>query len=83
MKKNNGTKKKKYVAPENVYDLDKEHTYKTLAERPGRYAGSPGAATVDLSSKKEKPKVIDVDNDNGEMSVLSNLSTCTREELIS
>jgi hypothetical protein len=33
--------------------------------------------------KKEKNKVIDVENEENEMSILSNLTNCTRNELIS
>ena len=69
-------KKKKHVAPENVYQLDEEHTYVSLNDRPGKYAGSPGAATIDLG-KKKRPGEIDVDADDKAISAMSGFSGLT------
>ena len=45
-KNSNGSKKynkkEKLLAPENLYTLGDDHTYTTLNERPGTYAGLPG-----------------------------------------
>ena len=60
MNKNKGYEKREHGALENVYGLDKEHTYRTLNERPGRYAGSPGAVPLDLGEKERKHEVITV-----------------------
>ena len=44
--------RKKYAAPEALYNLDGEHYVKTPHERDdSRYTGSPGAPTIDLSKK--------------------------------
>ena len=40
--------KKKLLAPENLYTLGDDHTYTTLNDCPGTYAGSPGAAMIEL-----------------------------------
>ena len=48
-------KKEKLLAPENLYTLGDDHTYTTLNERPGAYAGSPGAARIDLGKNMTLP----------------------------
>ena len=52
VKNSNGSnkynKEEKLLAPENLYTLGDDHTHTTLNERPGTYAGSPGAAMIDL-----------------------------------
>ena len=60
------------MAPENVFTLGDEHTYKTLDERTGKYAGSPGAATLDLGRNRMKPARVDVEDNDDEVSVMSN-----------
>merc|ERR1712086_526745 len=50
--KKKGKEKKEYVAPEDVYNLDDNHTFKTLTERPEKYKGTSGAATIHLGSEK-------------------------------
>ena len=68
-----------------------DHTYRTLNERPGTYAGSPGAATIDLGKNKPRPSRIDFDEDSDDESILSNVTNMsnltapedyTKEELI-
>ena len=45
-------KKKEYASPAMLYDIDGEHSVKTIHEYPGKgYAGTPGADTIDLQSK--------------------------------
>ena len=45
-------KKKEYESPEMLYDIVDEHSVKKIHEHPGKgYAGTPGAATVDLHIK--------------------------------
>ena len=57
-------KKKEYSSPEMLCDIDSEHSIKTIHEHPGKwYAGTPGAATIDLHSKP-KPKEDVVDNEH-------------------
>ena len=79
--KKKGKKQKEYVAPEDVYNLDDDHTYKTLNERPGKYKGTPGAATINLGSEKE-PGVIDVDADEDNMSRVSVMTGVSKDNLI-
>ena len=58
-----------------LYDIDSEHSVKTIHEHPGKgYAGNPGADTIDLQSKpKSKEDVVDDDSPK-ERSDLSNIS---------
>ena len=58
-----------------LYDIDGEHSVKTNHEHPGKgYAGTPGAATIDLQSKpKYKEDVVD-DDSSKERSDISNMS---------
>ena len=57
-KDNKKNSKRKYTAPEALYDLDGEKSVKTIHERNyHRYVRSPGAATLDLS-KKARKKVV-------------------------
>ena len=41
--------KKEYASPEMMYDIDGEHSFKTIHKHPGKgYSGNLGAATIDL-----------------------------------
>ena len=64
--------KDNFLAPEDIYKLDDDHTYKTLNERPGTYKGLPGAATLDLGKVKAKPKEVDLTREEDHMSVMTN-----------
>ena len=64
-----------------MYNLDDDHTYKTLNERPGRYKGTPGAATINVESEKE-PGVIDVDADEDNMSRVSAMTGVSKDNLM-
>ena len=57
-------KKKEYASPYMLYDIDREHSVKKIHAHPGKgYAGTIGAATIDLQSKpKSKEGVIDDDS---------------------
>ena len=65
------SKKEELLAPKNLYQLGDDHTYTTLNEHPGTYAGSPGAATIDLGKNKPRPSQIDFDDDSDDESILS------------
>ena len=58
-----------------LYDIDGEHSFKKIHEHPGKqYAGTLGAANIDLQSKpKYKEYVVD-DDFSEESSDLSNMS---------
>ena len=44
--------KKEYASPEMLYDINGEHSVKTIHENPGKgYAGTTIAAIIDLQSK--------------------------------
>ena len=63
-----------------LYDIDGEHYVKTIHEHPGKgYAGTLGAATIDLQIKPKSKEYV-VDDDYYEES--SNLSNMSRYELI-
>ena len=47
-------KKKKFVAQEKVFQLDNDHSYKTLHEKPGTYEGPPGAAVFQVGEKASR-----------------------------
>jgi hypothetical protein len=79
--KKKGKEQKEYVAPEDVYNLDDDHTFKTLNERPGKYKGTPGAATINLG-KEKGPGVIDVDADEDNMSRVSAMTGMSKDDLI-
>ena len=72
--------KKEYASQDMLYDIDGEHSVKTIHENPGKgHAGTLGAATIDLQSKpKSKEDVVD-DESSKESSDISNMS---RYELI-
>ena len=56
-------KKKENASPEMLYDIDGEHSIKTIHDHPEKgYAGTPGAATIDLQIKPKSKK--DVVNDD-------------------
>ena len=55
-------KKEKLLAPGNLYIFGDDHTYTTFNERPGTYAGSPGAAMIDLGKNRLRPSNIDLIN---------------------
>ena len=79
--KKKGKKQKEYVAPGGVYNLDDDHTFKTLNERPEKYEGTPGAATINLGSKKT-PGVIDVDAYSDNMSRVSGMTGVLKDEVL-
>ena len=79
--KKKGKKQKEYIAPEDVYNLDDDHTFKTLNERPEKYEGTPGAATINLGSKKT-PGVIDVDAYSDNMSRVSGMTGVLKDEVL-
>ena len=60
------------MSPGNMYNVDKEHICRTLIESTERYVGSPGITVINLRGKKENLKVINVDNEEDEVSTLSN-----------
>ena len=66
---------KECASPEMMYDIYGEHSVKTIHEHAGKgYAGTPGAATIDLQSKpKYKEDVVD-DDSSEESSDLYNMS---------
>ena len=68
-------KKKEFSSPEMLYDIDSEHSIKTIHEHAGKgYSGTLGAATIDLQRKpKSKEDVVD-DDSSEESSDLSNMS---------
>ena len=70
-------KKEKLLAPENIYTLGYDHTYTTLNECPGTYAGSPGAAMIDLVKNRPRPSNIDLTNGSDDNSVMSNVTSMT------
>ena len=65
------------LAPENLYTLGDDHTYTTLNERPGTYAGSPDAAMIDLGKNRLRPSNIDLINGRDEDSVMSYVTSMT------
>ena len=81
VKNSNGSKKynkeEKLLAPENLYTLGDDHTYTTLDERPGTYAGSPGAAMIDLGKNRPRPSNIDLINGSDNDIVMSNVTSMT------
>ena len=79
------------MAPENFYTLRDDHTYTTLNDRPGTYAGSPGAAMIDLGKNRLRPSNIDIINGSDDDSVMSNITSmtnltdptaCSKDELV-
>ena len=71
-----GKKKKSYANAEMLYDIDGDQSVQTLHNRPGKgYAGSPGAARLDLGKKNNTSDGMDIDTAEGDdMSALSCLS---------
>ena len=68
-------KKKEYASPEMLYDIDGEHSVKTIHEFSGKgYADTPGAATIDLHSKPKSTEDVVDDNSSEESGDLSNRS---------
>ena len=59
------------------YTLGDDHTYTTLNERPGTYAGSPGAAMIELGKNKLRPSNIGLINGSDDDSVMSNFTSMT------
>ena len=58
-----------------LYDIDGEHSVKTIHEHPGKgYAGIPGAATIDLQIKTQSKEDVVDDDSSEESSNLSNMS---------
>ena len=77
----NGSKKynekEKLLAPENLYTLGDDHTYTTLNERLGTYAGSPVADMIDLGKNRLRTSNIDLTNGNNDDSVMFNVTSMT------
>ena len=79
------------VDPENIYNLDDEHSVKTLSQKPRsqdpKYAGSPGAFTWQVGGKpkqqvgKEAEETIDIDDDAGADATVD-LNALSKDELI-
>ena len=69
--------KEEIMAPEKVFTLGDKRTYTTLYGRVGIYSGSPGAATLDLGRNRTKPARVDVDDNDDEVSVMSNRTIYT------
>ena len=71
-------KQKKFLAKENTFQLDAEHSFKTLNKKPGAYERSPGAAVLHLGGRN-KPEAVecrgDEDDDISVVSAASGLST--------
>ena len=58
-----------------LYDIDCEHSVKTIHEHPGKgYASTPGVTTIDLQSKPKSKEDVVNDNFSEESSDLSNMS---------
>ena len=60
-----------------LYTLGDDHTYTTLNERPGTYAGLPGAAMIDLGKNRLRSSNIDLVNGSDDDSVMSNVTSMT------
>ena len=84
--KDKGRKEKRtYAAPEQLFDLDGAHLVNTIfGNKKGDgnegkgYAGSPGAASINLGNAK-KDGLIELDDDSDDMSQLSSM---TKDDLI-
>lgn len=64
-------KKKKFVAQDKAFQLDDEHSFKTLNKKPGTYEGSPGATMFQVGGKG-KPEAVECNRDKeDEVSVMS------------
>ena len=79
--KKKGKQRKEYVAPEDVCNLDNDHTFKTLNKRPGKYKGTPGATTIALGGDKTVG-VIDGDADDDNMSRASAMTGVSKDNVI-
>ena len=63
-----------------LYDIESEHSVKTIHEHPGKgYSSTPGVATIDLQRKPNSKEDVVDDESSKESSDLSNMS---RYELI-
>ena len=65
------------LVSEGLWDLDDDHMIKILNERPQKYIGSSGAATIILGNNK-MPRVIDVDKGTDNLSRESKMKECQR-----
>ena len=82
MVENNKKSKRKYAAPEALYDLDGDQSVKTIHDRNyHRYVWLPGAATLDLS-KKARNKVEYLEDYKYEEDDMSEISILSRAALI-
>lgn len=53
------------MKPDDIYQIDdEEHTYTTLNDCPGTYAGSPGAVRLDLGRSNQEPVQLEVSGKN-------------------
>ena len=68
-------KKKEYASPDMLYDIDDEHSFKTIHVHPSKgYAGTPGASTIYLQIKSESKEDAVNDDSSEERIDLSNMS---------
>ena len=84
-------KKKKFMAKENIFQLDDEHSYKTLNEKPWAYEGSPGGEVFHVAGRnmseavecsRDKEDDINVVSAASGTSTRSKAFTPSREELL-
>ena len=67
------------LAASQVYDLDGDHSVKTLNSRPGRYEGTPGAPTINLTNRRKKGPVTTVNLTEEELEEMSVMTGMSRE----
>ena len=62
------------MAQEKVFQLDDDHSFKTLHEKPGTYEDSPGVAVFQVGGKG-KPEAVEYNRDKEEeVSLMSDTS---------
>ena len=67
--------KKEYASLQMLYDIDGEHSDKTIHDHPGiQYAVTPGVDTIDLQSKPKSKEDVVYDDSSEESSDFSNMS---------
>ena len=67
------------LAASQVFDLDGDHSVKTLNSRPGRYQGTSGAPTFDLTKRKKKGPMATINLTEDELDEMSVMTGMTRE----
>ena len=66
---------KEYASPESLFNIDGEHSVKTLHEQQGKdYEGTPAAAKVDVGSKDHREVVNREEDNEDDMSALYTMS---------